>query len=217
MFALGRRSEALFDVLRAHWLRIGSMSLIAGPDLITSTFEPHELLRFIGGDTERGFVTGEEDLNRRLAQLDTRPDPDGRFRVDEFFCLANTWQATMRALAARSDAVLMDLRGFTQANQGCLFEIGELLNLVDLQRVVLVVDESTDRHFLSWALRDRWSRLSADSVNRNDPAPEVCIVKLPKTLTTPAIKQLLSQLYAGCPSGTREPRARTAPMISSAR
>lgn len=217
VFALGKHSERLFDVVRAHWLRIGGMTLIAGPDLISSTFEPHEFFRFLAGDAGGGFVTDEADLNRRVAQLDSRPDPDGRYRVDEFFCRTNTWRPTMRALAARSDAVLMDLRGFTQENEGCLFELGELLNLVDLERIVLVIDRDTHRDFLSWALHDRWSRLSGESINRKYSAPQVCIVEVPKTLTTRAIRRLLSQLYAGCPAGTREERARTAPMISSAR
>jgi hypothetical protein len=216
-FTLGSRSERLFDVLRAHWLRVGNITLIAGPDLITRTIEPHELLRFLGGEIAREFVTDEADLNGRLARLDTHPDPDGRFRVNDFFCHANTWQPAMRALALRSDAVLMDLRGFTQANQGCVYELGELLNLVDLERLVLLVDATTDRAFLSHALRDRWSRLSAESINRKYAAPQLCIVTMPRKVTTRAIRQLFAQLYAGCSSDAREPRARTAPMISSAR
>jgi hypothetical protein len=37
VFALGARSERFFDVLRKHWLRLGSVSMIAGPDLVTSS------------------------------------------------------------------------------------------------------------------------------------------------------------------------------------
>ena len=43
VFSLGRRSERLFDAISNVWLRSGSISLVAGPDLVTSTVEPHEL------------------------------------------------------------------------------------------------------------------------------------------------------------------------------
>ena len=41
VFSLGRRSERLFDALGKHWLRAGSVRMIAGPDLATSTVEPN--------------------------------------------------------------------------------------------------------------------------------------------------------------------------------
>ena len=56
------------------------------------------------------------------------PDPDGRYRIKEFFCYNDTWQMTMERLAAASDAVLMDLRSFSRVNQGCIFELGRLLD-----------------------------------------------------------------------------------------
>src|SRR5207248_2093380 len=117
VFALGTRSERLFDLLRAHWLRLGNISLIAGPDLITTTVEPHEFLDFLGGQLSRQFVRDRADLGRRISGMDTKIDPDGRFRVNEFFCRADTWQITMRELAACSDAVLMDLRSFSSINR----------------------------------------------------------------------------------------------------
>jgi hypothetical protein len=166
VFSLGRRSERLFDGLSKGWLRAGSMSLIAGPDLVTTVVEPHEFLNFIGGRLSRQFVQGEADLERRLAERDVRPDPDGRFRVNEFFCYADTWQMTMQRLARGSGAVLMDLRSFSRANHGCLYELQELLSGVPLDRVLFVVDSSTDRSFLEQTLKDLWQRIPANSPNR---------------------------------------------------
>ena len=54
----------------------------------------------------------------------------------------------LKRLSRESDAVLMDLRGFLPDNQGCVFEINELLNVVPLDRVVFVVDATTDLAFL---------------------------------------------------------------------
>ena len=166
VFALGPRSARLFEVLQTHWLRLGDITMIAGPDLVTTTVEPHEFLAFLGGKLSRQFVEDRADLDQRLARLDTVPDVDGRYRVNEFFCHADTWQMAMHELAARSDVVLMDLRSFSPAHRGCLFELGELLKAVDLERVVFVIDASTDRNFLEASLAELWTAVPAQSPNR---------------------------------------------------
>jgi hypothetical protein len=171
VFRLGKRSERLFDKLRKHWQQVGCISMIAGPDLVTTTVEPHEFLEFVSGRLGRQFVAGSADLERRIAAMDTAPDPDGRYRVNEFFCRADTWQPTMQRLSDMSDMVLMDLRSFSPANQGCLFELGRLLDQVDLTRVVFLVDQTTDRRFLEGTLERLWDEQSAGSPNVKSPAP----------------------------------------------
>lgn len=161
VFALGKRSERLFDKLRKHWQYAGSISMVAGPDLVTSTVEPHEFLKFVRGQVSRRFVSDAQDLERRMAAADGTPDPDGRYRLKEFFCHNDTWQITMERLATTTDAVLMDLRSFSPANQGCIFELGRLLDRMDLRRVVFLIDGTTDLAFLKTTLLDLWHRLSA--------------------------------------------------------
>jgi hypothetical protein len=172
VFALGKRSEPLFDATRKAWLRGGAIAMIAGPDLVTSAVKPYEFLGFLSGKLARTFVGDDADLCRRVAAIDSRPDPDGRYRVAEFFCRADTWQTTMRRLVAESDAVLMDLRSFSPSNRGCVYELGRLLDTIDLGRVVFVTDKTTDRGFLEATLRQQWSSLAAESPNRsaNEPA-----------------------------------------------
>ena len=99
------------------------------------------------------------------------PDPDGRYRIKEFFCYNDTWQMTMERLAAASDAVLMDLRSFSRVNQGCIFELGRLLDGMDLGRVVFLVDDTTDLGFLETMLQRLWQNLSADSPNQAATEP----------------------------------------------
>ena len=84
VFALGRRSERLFDLLQKHWLRSGDITMIAGPDLVTTTIEPHEFLDFLGRGVSRQFVKDRADLSGRIAAMDTTTDPDLRYRVNEF-------------------------------------------------------------------------------------------------------------------------------------
>ena len=173
VFALGRRSEQLFHSFAKLWLRKGSISMIAGPDLVATTVEPHEFLQFMGGELSRGFVTGSADLDQRMRLAASGPDPDGRYRVNEYFCYADTWQMTMKRLAREADAVLMDLRSFCESNQGCLFEVEQLLEAVDLRDVVLLVDATTDRAFLDRSLKRLWTQISAESTNRRLTVPRI--------------------------------------------
>lgn len=198
VFRLGKRSEQLFDKLRKHWQRVGSITMIAGPDLATTTVEPHEFLEFLSGRLGRQFVSAEADLERRVAAMDRAADPDGRYRINEFFCRTDTWQMTMQRLAAESDAVLMDLRSFSPSNQGCLFELGRLLDGVDLARVVFLVDETTDRAFLEATLQRLWSELSADSPNRHAAAPAARLFGI-RRQSERALIGLLAHLLAPAP------------------
>jgi hypothetical protein len=166
VFALGSRSERLFAGLRRVWLREGPISMIAGPDLATSTIEPHELLLFLRGRTRDQFIARGADVDRRLATEPDRTAPDGRHRVHEYFCTDHTWRPTMQRLAARCDAVLMDLRAFSPARQGCIWELTHLLESVDLDRVLLVVDGSTDEAFLETTLQGIFARADDGSANR---------------------------------------------------
>ena len=49
----------------------------------------------------------------------------------------------------RADAVLMDLRDFSKKRAGCAFELQQLGQRLDPRRLVLAVDDSTDREFLA--------------------------------------------------------------------
>ena len=130
----------------------GRIDLIAGIDLAHRTVEPHEFLDFISGRLSRRFIDGSAVAEQRLRERDTRPDRDRRFRVNDFFCYDDTWKMVLSRLVRDSDAVLMDLRGFSRQNAGCVFELKELARMVPLERVVFVVDRRTDESLLAETL-----------------------------------------------------------------
>lgn len=173
VFSLGTRSERLFAGFTKIWRHMGSVQLIAGPDLATSTVEPHEFLDFLAGRLQRRFITGPDTLEYRLRETEHRRDVDGRFRIADFFCHDDTWQMVLSRLERDSDVVLMDLRGFSPSNRGCVFEIKELLDGMPLRRIVFVVDRTTDERFLAQVFADAWATTAKSSPNWNDPAPRV--------------------------------------------
>jgi len=167
VFGSRRRSEKLFDVLTARWRYYGSVQMIAGTDLASSKLEPHEFLDFLRGRLTRYFISNDEQLERRLEQIDLLPDFDRRFRVTEFFCFDDTWRLALRRLIHRCERVLMDLRGFSPNHAGCVFELQTLINDVPPDRILLLVDSSTDLPYLRQVLADASHNIVPGSANAN--------------------------------------------------
>jgi hypothetical protein len=120
----------------------------------------------VSGKLKQLFVRGETTLERSLAELDARRDADGRFRISDFFCHADTWQSVLLRLVKSTDVVLMDLRSFAQNHAGCVFEIKELLDSVPLERLVFVVDRTTDMRFLEQTVEECDRDLRSNSPNQ---------------------------------------------------
>jgi hypothetical protein len=171
VFGFRRRIERLFDVLAARWRYAGPIQMIAAPDLAGRTIDPGEFMDFLSGRLRRQFVIEPGDLQRRLAEIDLRPDADGRFRVNDIFCGNDTWQAAVERLMAQSDLVAMDLRGFSPQNRGCTFELQALLDTVPITRFVLLVDNSTDRPLLRRTLTESAGRMAPASPNSGSIDP----------------------------------------------
>ena len=143
----------------------------------------------------RAFVKSEADLDARIALLDRTPDPDGRYRVNDFFCHADTWQPTMRRLTHDSDAVLMDLRSFSRDNRGCTYELRVLLDSVLVDRIVLIIDATTDRALLEELLHDMYRSLAPTSPNLSPRARSLQIFQI-KSQSSHEIDALLLRLFA---------------------
>lgn len=193
VFGHATRARTLVDQVGQTWRHAGPINMIGGTDLATALLEPDELMMFWGGKLRRGFVVSAAELQNRLGHLDETRDPDGRYRINEFFCHDNTWRATVHALAQRSAVVLMDLRGFSKANRGCEFELGMLLDEVPLDRVLLLVDSSTRTEDLEPLLQAAWGKLSAASLNRDAAQPVLHLFRVEDSGR--ALRPLLSRLF----------------------
>jgi hypothetical protein len=171
-FGARRRSSRLLYDLTRQWRWIGSVELITGTDLASEILEPDEFLDFLLGRTDRRFVSETRSLPGRLDELDLRPDRDGRFRVNELLCHQNTWRPAVEELVSQVDAVLMDLRGLTVHHAGVVQELELVVATRSLERVVALVDATTDRQVLQAAL-DQAADLAPSA---DGPAPELRVV-----------------------------------------
>ena len=178
VFGSSSRSERLFDLLAARWRYAGCIHLISAMDVARARFEPDEFIDFLSGRLGNAYINSDADLDRRLAALRLRPDPDGRYRVNEFFCRSDTWQKTVTRLMAQSDLVVMDLRGLTSERRGSIFELGILIDELPLNRVVLLTDKTTDDLLLRQTLSDLWRNMSARSPNADGGIGRVRMIDL---------------------------------------
>jgi hypothetical protein len=137
--------------------------------------------------------------------LDSERDADGRFRINNFFCSADMWQLVLTRLIKSTDVVLMDLRSLTDRNAGCAFELEELLNLMPLDRVIVVVDDTTDRRFMTQVVEGACGRLRSDSPNQGLTASALRPFEL-DALGSTELHALLRRICAAV--GLRHPVAR---------
>lgn len=179
------------------WRTGGFMALVAVAGLVALGFvaqkpawEPHAftitsvmltgLLLMYGAATQlllrREFVRSRTQLAAVLDQLERKPRHiDLSFRRLEAMCHNDTWQIAVDEFAARSQALLMDLRGFSKERKGCQTEVDYLLDTVPLKQVLFLVDAGGDHALVQQMILERWEFLSPDSPNLHDPAPRVNI------------------------------------------
>jgi hypothetical protein len=201
VFSLGKRSERLFDLLTTYWRYHGSVQLITGPDLATTTVEPNEFLDFLRGKLVRRFINNSQTLELLISELDLKADQDRRFRVNDFFCYEDTWKMALSRLVDQSDAVLMDLRGFSPQNAGCVFEINELINLIQLGRIVFVIDKTTDEQFMRQVMEQSWNGMRPTSPNRVSTSSQLRLFRL-EGLRHDELQPLLRALCTSAGSGS---------------
>lgn len=165
VFRIQNEPMRIFDQLSHRWRFVGPVRLIAGADLASRIIQPSSLLKFISGKLKNEFIGDKAELQRKMHAGMERPDPDGLFRVDEFFCHANMWLRAATVAAARSDAVVMDARSFTAERAGVRLELAMLLALVPASRILLIVDNTTRAAELEQAEQEAWAHLTPDSPN----------------------------------------------------
>jgi hypothetical protein len=166
VFSLGRKSEMLYNIVTRSWRYAGNALFITGPDLVAATVEPHDFLEYLSGRLSNRFIDSQETLHQRMAEMDLAPDPDGRFRIKDFFCYDDTWKMALSRLVHESEVILMDLRSFSAKNAGCKFEIAELINHIPLDRVIFVIDKTTDEKFMRQTMVEAWKTMQPSSPNR---------------------------------------------------
>jgi hypothetical protein len=180
VFGSPQKRERLLEMLDDSWRRIGRVDLITGTDLAMRGLASMTLEAFLLRRLDGEFLKTDAEVDRRLEGLRCEIDGDVRFPVNSINCYANAWQYAVTRLAANSDAVLLDLRGFTRTNEGCVFELTYLVRYITLRRCIMLVDHTTDMASLQDVAQAAWAGLPLDSPNAQESTPEILTLKLEK-------------------------------------
>jgi hypothetical protein len=179
VFGSAGRSTRLLEHVGMRWRTVGPIHLIAGADTAITNLDLPEVFRFLTFRFRSEYVKDDADLERRLEKLDCAPDPDGRHRVNDFFCFDDTWKATFNALLHRSDVILLDLSGFGPKNAGVAFELGHLLGSRPLGSFLLITDQKTDTDYLGATLTRIWRQLDPSAPNAALEQPVLRVLHKP--------------------------------------
>lgn len=180
VFGNAEKRERLLDLLDDTWRRIGRVDLITGLDLAMRGLASITLEAFLLRRLDGEFLKTRDEVDLRLENLRCQIEGDLRFPVNSVNCYANAWQHAVTRLASSSDAVLLDLRGFTRTNEGCVFELTYLVRHIALRHCIVLVDHTTDMSSLQDVAQAAWAGLPHDSPNAHEPKPEIQTLKLEK-------------------------------------
>jgi hypothetical protein len=121
---------------------------------------------------QRNFMT---DLQKLLARVNSIMGPklhqSGYYPRRAFFCHDDMWRPAVHQMMQDAEVVMLDFRGFDPKNLGCAYEIGRVLDTVEIKRAVLVVDNATDTGALYDIFRGCWAQLAPESPNAGKDEP----------------------------------------------
>ena len=183
--------ERTNDGIVQRWRTVGPVQLLRGGGALGGL---RTLAATVTGRIGDLIEETADEVATRLTGFDYDRSDGGRFAVNTILRTDGTWQLALNELIASTDVVQMDLGGFDEDNQGCAHELGLLVDRVPLDRVLLVVDDSTDLALLRRVLEDSWSRMDAASPNRDGGAGSLTAVNAPLVGRASGDKKWLAEL-----------------------
>lgn len=143
VFAQSSRQHTLLDRMEQRWRYLGPVHQIGGPDLVALNVDLQECTMFLAGRLHELFLPEAASDEQLRSRLRMGADREGRFRVNEVFCFDTAWRSSVERLMHLSEAIVLDLRGFTRQREGTGYEIGLLAQGRLLPRVIAVRDAAT--------------------------------------------------------------------------
>jgi hypothetical protein len=173
VFGSAAKRVRLLTLLGETLRRAVRVDYIASTDLAQRHVDASALEAFVRGQLDTLFLSSHAEVDARVDAFRERRDIELRYPLNELYCRANAWQYAVERLASSTNAVCMDLRGFSQHNLGCAFELGVLVRSVPLRHILLLVDATTDMHALASTLQTAWCNSSAGGANDGVAQPTI--------------------------------------------
>jgi hypothetical protein len=154
----GSRHMENFIGLAKDWLKMGAMLRLDGPDTVDD--KKHTL-----EELENTVVKNLLELESAVASFQWSPDADGLFTINSIQCSNAVWKEAIRILFGKASIIVMDLSALSSSNKGIAYELRKMINEVPLQKVLFIVDHTTDRVVLHELFTEICSTIRPDSPN----------------------------------------------------
>jgi hypothetical protein len=195
VFDSGNNLVSILSGIGLIWRFLGTIQFLRGGEF---TVDMEALVKKRKADL---IVDTPEKLERELRSFQHAPGWSGSYAANTLLCGDAVWKSAVHALLQDADAVAMSLFGFSQSNQGCLYELGMLLDLFPIQRVLFLADDTTDLDFLLKTLRQNWEHMATDSPNHAASAAPIRIYRLSTRFDRPLEGAILSNRAGASAAG----------------
>jgi hypothetical protein len=167
------------------------------------------------GDVRSMFITSRPQLVAELERPDRPPLPKGRhafqdvgpatvrvrdrygcYPMTSLLCHGSFWKEAVDVLLERVDLVALDLSGLRERNQATRYELQRVIDRVPVERLVLLIDEQSNRKWLEVQIRDVWTRMAAGSPNAAGTSRHVLLA-----ITDHIVRSQSTTTHSG-PNGT---------------
>jgi hypothetical protein len=130
------------------------------------------VVNLVTGRLDRSIIENETELREEMVALSYVPDRQLRFPLSSLQCDNQMWRQAVDAFLDRADVVVMDLAGLQPENRGVAYEIGRVFAQLELSRVLLLINDTTNRDTLREIIGGGWRALPETSPNfgRTDAA-----------------------------------------------
>jgi hypothetical protein len=192
-----------------YWNQVWGVSVALGVIIVLGYIVALVVMYFLA---PRSFAASTPQIQDRLERLLRRPRGwDLSFKDLDMYCFDNTWRDAVAAFVDSTDVVLMDLRGYSDQNKGCEYEVDFLFDNLPINRIVFLVDRDNDMLPVEKLIRERWEHLKVDSPNLAVPDPAATVYNI-KDQSTADVKGLINTLvadatgrYISKPQGSPDP------------
>lgn len=158
-----------FLELTRAWKWIGTRYRLDGPGTAGSKLS--DLVNYISNRVDDSIVENEEELQSALSDFSKEPDGQLRFQVNSMQCNNATWKEALLHLLNNADTIVFNLSDLTNENRGVAYELGKLLDHVPLQRIMFLINDSTDIKVLKEILTKAWQDRVPNSPNHGTSTP----------------------------------------------
>jgi len=125
---------------------------------------------------KRSFIRNEKSLESLLKKkLKEKPvNWNSKYKGVPLMCFDNTWKMAVNNISKATDVILMDLRGYSQENKGCEYEVNFLFNFIDINKIVFLTENDSIKH-IKTLLSKCWETILETSPNRIIDNPKAII------------------------------------------